>query len=175
MKEPEYYARNGLSPLQAFKQGLMSEEEYIGFCKGNIIKYVTRAGKKGFAVKDLLKARNYINHYLDIFTMDDEERELFLAPWNPEFEKDRPEKAVATDIPITVKVENDLDFDDFAAKIGKALEEANTPPEIIDVETDDPFIREIKISEAMFDDDGKLKPHAREKIAEYIKDRRNHV
>ena len=44
--EPEYYAKNGLSPLQAFKKGLLSESEYIGFCKGNVIKYTIRAGKE---------------------------------------------------------------------------------------------------------------------------------
>ena len=46
LNEPNYYVGNGLSPLQAFKQGLISKEEVIGFCKGNIIKYTVRAGKK---------------------------------------------------------------------------------------------------------------------------------
>ena len=36
--EPDYYSSNGLSPLKAFEQGLISREEYIGFCKGNVIK-----------------------------------------------------------------------------------------------------------------------------------------
>ena len=75
--EPDYYAQNGLSPIGAMKQGLTSQEELIGFYKGNIIKYVVRAGKKGNAVKDLLKARNYINFYLDLFTMTPEEMEEF--------------------------------------------------------------------------------------------------
>ena len=73
-KEPDYYADNGLSPIGAFKQGLLSQEEYIGFCKGNIIKYVIRAGKKGNAVKDLKKAKDYINFYMDIFAMTSEEQ-----------------------------------------------------------------------------------------------------
>ena len=46
LAEPDYYAGNGLSPLEAFKKGLLSREETIGFIKGNIIKYVTRAGHK---------------------------------------------------------------------------------------------------------------------------------
>ena len=29
MNEPDYYAGNGLSPIGAMKQGLISEEEYI--------------------------------------------------------------------------------------------------------------------------------------------------
>ena len=39
MSEPDYYSKNGLSPLKAFEKGLLSEEEYIGFLKGNVIKY----------------------------------------------------------------------------------------------------------------------------------------
>lgn len=59
-KEPEYYSSNGLSPLKAFKQGLISKEELIGFCKGNIIKYTVRAGKKDNASQDIEKAIDYL-------------------------------------------------------------------------------------------------------------------
>lgn len=62
MSEPNYYASNGLSPLKAFKEGLISEEEYLGFLKGNIIKYTVRAGKKDDAVKDIDKAIDYCHH-----------------------------------------------------------------------------------------------------------------
>ena len=60
MAEPKYYASNGLSPVGAFEQGLISKEEFIGFCKGNVIKYVVRCGKKDDAVKDIDKAINYL-------------------------------------------------------------------------------------------------------------------
>lgn len=66
MAEPEYYASNGLSPLQAFKEGLLSEDEYIGFCKGNVIKYTVRAGKKDDAQKDIAKAIDYLNHLSEV-------------------------------------------------------------------------------------------------------------
>lgn len=59
MSEPEYYNRNGLSPLKAFEKGLISYEEYIGFIKGNIIKYVVRCDKKGQGVSDVKKALDY--------------------------------------------------------------------------------------------------------------------
>lgn len=59
MSEPEYYNRNGLSPLKAFEQGLISYEEYMGFIKGNIIKYVVRCDKKGQGVSDVNKALDY--------------------------------------------------------------------------------------------------------------------
>ena len=60
MSEPNYYNQNGLSPLEAFKMGLLSDEEFIGFCKGNIIKYVIRAEYKDDVVGDLDKAIDYI-------------------------------------------------------------------------------------------------------------------
>ena len=65
MVEPEYYIKNGLSPIKAFEQGLMSNEQYIGFCKGNIIKYVVRAGEKDDDfLMDIVKAMDYL-HYLN--------------------------------------------------------------------------------------------------------------
>ena len=62
MSEPKYYIGNGLSPLQAFEKGLISKDEYIGFCKGNVIKYVVRAGHKDNAIQDIDKAIDYLNH-----------------------------------------------------------------------------------------------------------------
>lgn len=62
LAEPDYYAGNGLSPLEAFKKGLLSREETIGFIKGNIIKYVTRAGHKHNASEDMVKAIDYCGH-----------------------------------------------------------------------------------------------------------------
>lgn len=60
MTEPDYYDCNGLSPNGAFRQGLISKEEFIGFCKGNVIKYVVRCGKKDDAIEDIDKAINYL-------------------------------------------------------------------------------------------------------------------
>jgi len=70
MVEPEYYKSNGLSPLSAFKQGLISEDELIGFCKGNVIKYTVRCGKKGNGkdiIEDIDKAIDYLNYLKNIF------------------------------------------------------------------------------------------------------------
>ena len=65
-QEPQYYAGNGLSPLSAFKQGLLSKEELIGFCKGNIIKYTVRAGHKNSSGEDIDKAIDYLNHLKEV-------------------------------------------------------------------------------------------------------------
>ena len=59
-EEPVYYNSNGLSPNRAFEQGLISNEEFIGFIKGNVIKYVVRCGKKGNPIDDIYKAIDYL-------------------------------------------------------------------------------------------------------------------
>lgn len=46
--------------MDAFKQGLISKEEFLGFIKGNVIKYTIRAGKKNDPVKDINKAIDYL-------------------------------------------------------------------------------------------------------------------
>ena len=60
MEQPEYYDKNGLSPVDSMKQGLISHEEYVGFLKGNVIKYVVRCGKKDDAISDINKAIHYL-------------------------------------------------------------------------------------------------------------------
>jgi hypothetical protein len=36
----------------------------LGFCLGNTVKYISRAGKKGAALEDLQKARCYLDRYI---------------------------------------------------------------------------------------------------------------
>lgn len=67
MEQPQYYGGNGLSPIDSMKQGLVSHEEYIGFLKGNVIKYVVRCGKKDDAVADINKAIHYLAMLRDEF------------------------------------------------------------------------------------------------------------
>lgn len=58
---PSYYNQGEMDPITAFQKGLFPREEYIGFLKGNIIKYTIRCTHKG-GVKDLDKCINYINY-----------------------------------------------------------------------------------------------------------------
>lgn len=57
--EPSYYCNDGLSPITAFNKGLISKEEYMGFLKGNIIKYTVRCDKKGNGSRDMDKCIDY--------------------------------------------------------------------------------------------------------------------
>ena len=49
-----------LSPLDAFKQGLLSRDEYCGFIKGKIIEYVIHCEENDDPMKDLDNAMNYL-------------------------------------------------------------------------------------------------------------------
>ena len=84
LAEPNYYAGNGLSPLEAFKKGLLSREETIGFIKGNIIKYVTRAGHKHNASEDMVKAIDYCGHLKRLY-----EHEMIANNDNPIVQKSK--------------------------------------------------------------------------------------
>ena len=58
----EHYASMvGLEPIELM-QIVLSYDEFIGFLKGNIIKYTMRAGKKEGedAEKDAAKAKRYV-------------------------------------------------------------------------------------------------------------------
>lgn len=46
------------NPYEAIK---VIEAWGLGFCLGNVVKYISRAGRKGAAVEDLKKARWYLD------------------------------------------------------------------------------------------------------------------
>lgn len=58
VNRPAHYAGNGLETIEALK-GTMSDEEFRGFLKGNIMKYITRAGKKDAVSQELNKVLWY--------------------------------------------------------------------------------------------------------------------
>ncbi len=53
------------NPYEAIK---VIEAWSLGFCLGNTVKYISRAGKKGAALEDLKKARWYLDR--EIATME---------------------------------------------------------------------------------------------------------
>ncbi len=55
---PKHY-QGAIQPIE-FMRSCLTKEEFIGFCKGNVIKYIARAGKKGDAGQDVAKARDYL-------------------------------------------------------------------------------------------------------------------
>ena len=63
INHPSYYNKNSLETIEVIK-GSLSKEEYSGFLKGNILKYVSRADFKGKAVEDLEKAKWYLDELI---------------------------------------------------------------------------------------------------------------
>jgi hypothetical protein len=58
---PEHYG-GADDPYEAIK---VVEAWGLGFHLGNVVKYVSRAGKKGDALEDLKKARWYLDRYIN--------------------------------------------------------------------------------------------------------------
>ncbi len=54
VENPEHYAQHPIQPIEF----IMANK--LGYCEGNIVKYVTRYNLKN-GVEDLRKARNYLN------------------------------------------------------------------------------------------------------------------
>ncbi len=56
----DHYKEMGLQPWTVM-EAVLTREEFIGFLKGNIIKYTMRAGRKPGANDDEAKARHYLD------------------------------------------------------------------------------------------------------------------
>ena len=66
VNNPQHYNANGLETIDLIKQS-MSIEEFKGYLKGNILKYVCRYRHKHSSEpkKDLLKAQWYLTKLLE--------------------------------------------------------------------------------------------------------------
>jgi len=59
VNQPPHYKLWGSTEAIDIIRGALSEEEFMGYLKGNILKYRLRAGKKNNAEKDIAKATWY--------------------------------------------------------------------------------------------------------------------
>ena len=59
---PDYYKAEGVETID-YLHAFLTEDEFNGFCKGNIIKYVSRANRKN-GVEDIRKARDYMRYLI---------------------------------------------------------------------------------------------------------------
>lgn len=58
VSHPSHYADKGIEVIDYIKDTL-TPEEFVGYCLGNVIKYVSRWRKKG-GIEDLKKAQVYL-------------------------------------------------------------------------------------------------------------------
>ena len=55
-----YQLENGMEAIDIIR-GVLGDKGYKDFCRGNALKYLCRAGKKGLITDDLRKAAWYVN------------------------------------------------------------------------------------------------------------------
>ena len=60
VNHPSHYTQGDIECIDAI-QSSMSRDAFIGYLKGNCIKYLWRAGLKDDAVEDVRKAEWYLN------------------------------------------------------------------------------------------------------------------
>lgn len=63
VNSPSHYTAGGIETIDYIKAKL-TPEEYIGYLKGSVIKYTSRAGKKIDTIQDLEKAQWYMNRQI---------------------------------------------------------------------------------------------------------------
>ena len=66
---PKHYKIGNIETIDVM-QAKLSDEEFRGYCKGNVIKYVTRAEYKGNSLEDLKKAAWYLNKLIETHEND---------------------------------------------------------------------------------------------------------
>ena len=58
VNNPSHYQIGGIETIDIIRT-MLTPEEFIGYCKGNVIKYRERAQYKGNAEQDYAKAKWY--------------------------------------------------------------------------------------------------------------------
>lgn len=62
-----HYRDMGVQPWSAM-EAWMTPEEFEGFLRGNVIKYIARAGSKDIAIQDFKKAKHYLEKLIEVMS-----------------------------------------------------------------------------------------------------------
>lgn len=62
---PTHYKTMGIEPWEVMRH-VLTHEEFVGFLKGNIIKYAMRDGRKVDSDDDAVKAKHYAQKLREI-------------------------------------------------------------------------------------------------------------
>jgi hypothetical protein len=65
VNSPKHYKVGGIETID-YMEAKLSPEEFAGYCKGNALKYISRAGYKVDANEDIRKAIWYLNRLLTV-------------------------------------------------------------------------------------------------------------
>lgn len=64
VNHPSHYTAGNIECIEAIKES-MTHRAFMGYCKGNVIKYLWRYENKNNPLEDLKKARWYIERMID--------------------------------------------------------------------------------------------------------------
>lgn len=64
VNHPPHYTQGGIETID-FMKAKLSPDEFIGYLKGSVIKYISRARAKGKELEDYKKAQWYLNKLVD--------------------------------------------------------------------------------------------------------------
>jgi hypothetical protein len=72
VNNPAHYGQGKIEAIQYIRD-LLTREEFIGYCRGNVAKYLHRYRYKNKPVEDIRKAEWYIGELVAAEEMTDEE------------------------------------------------------------------------------------------------------
>lgn len=73
VNHPQHYQlSNGIETIDVI-MGALGDRGYKAFCRGNALKYLCRAGKKGLITDDLRKAAWYLDAEIKAYEEADDE------------------------------------------------------------------------------------------------------
>ena len=67
---PDHYKAGGIEAID-YIQAKLSPEEFAGYCRGNALKYVSRAGRKDAVGQEVRKAIWYLERWRDSLVRTD--------------------------------------------------------------------------------------------------------
>lgn len=68
--QPSHYTTGGIEVIE-YIRAKITPEQFVGYCLGNTLKYVSRAGHKGDALQDYRKARVYLDWAIELLEEED--------------------------------------------------------------------------------------------------------
>lgn len=69
VNHPDHYTTGGIETID-YMEAKLSSEEFRGYCRGSILKYVSRAGLKDDTLSDLRKAEWYIRRLIATYNKE---------------------------------------------------------------------------------------------------------
>lgn len=69
LKHDQHYKSCGIEPWDIMEANF-NKDEFVGFLKGNILKYLLRIGRKGQDLADCDKIANYANKLKEVLQKD---------------------------------------------------------------------------------------------------------